>query len=63
MTTLEYMEKQLNKHKLNLKKEQERKAPQEVIDNISKKIGYYGEAVEALVICDTMADCLKEGAE
>ena len=48
MTTLEYMERQLNNHKLNLKREKGRKAPQEMIDNIRAKIGYYKEACEAL---------------
>lgn len=48
MTTLEYFEKQLAKHKANLKRETERNAPPETIENISKKIGYYTEAVEVL---------------
>ena len=48
MTALEYMEKQVQKHKLNLIREEARKAPWEVIYNIERKIGYYEKAVEAL---------------
>lgn len=48
MTALEYMEKQLQKHRINYNREFLRKAPKEVLDNISLKIGYYEAAVEAL---------------
>ena len=48
MTALEYMEKQIAKHKINLDREIRRNAPAEMIDNIRTKIGYYTEAVEAL---------------
>lgn len=48
MTALEYMEKQLQKHKLNLIRELDRGVPKEVTDNIRLKISYYKEAAEAL---------------
>ncbi|MBR5199222.1 MAG: hypothetical protein IKW20_05275 [Bacteroidales bacterium] len=48
MTALEYMEKQVQKHKLNFIKEFERNAPLEVLRNIRAKIGYYEKAVAAL---------------
>ena len=48
MTPLEYMEKMLNKQKLNLEKETERNAPKDVLRHIRKKIGYYEAAVAAL---------------
>lgn len=44
MTALEYMEKQLQMHR----REFDRKAPQDVLENIKLKIGYYEAAVEAL---------------
>ena len=46
MTALEYMKKQIVKHKINL--DHHPYAPQEQIDNIRAKIGYYEEAVKAL---------------
>lgn len=48
MTTLEYMEKQLSKHKMNYQRESEHGASEEVLANISKKIGYYSVVVELL---------------
>ena len=48
MTALEYMEKQVSKHSKDLFRETDRGAPQEVLDNIKLKIGYYKQAVEAL---------------
>ena len=48
MAALEYMKKQVRKHKLNLIREEARKAPWEVIYNIERKISYYEEAIEAL---------------
>ena len=48
MTAIEYMEKQLQKHRLNHKREFERGVPKEMLRNIEKKIGYYEAAVEAL---------------
>lgn len=48
MTALYYMEKQLLKHSYNLGMEIARGAPEEVVENIRRKIGYYEEAVVAL---------------
>ena len=50
MTPLEYMKKMLLKQKLNLKKETERGAPEDVLKHIEKKIGYYEAAVAALEV-------------
>lgn len=48
MTALEYMERQVQKHYMNLEREFERGAPQEVLNNIRLKISYYETAVMAL---------------
>lgn len=48
MTTLEYMEKQLAKHRANYERESARKVPEKMLNDIKLKIGYYAEAVEAL---------------
>lgn len=48
MTALEYMEKQLQKHSMNLEREIKRGAPEADLCNIALKIGYYEEAVDAL---------------
>lgn len=48
MTALEYMEKQLQKHRINYNREILRDAPEETIRNIGLKICYYEAAVEAL---------------
>lgn len=48
MTTLEYMEKQAKKHRLNFHREWERGAPNEMLQNIAEKIRHYEAAVEAL---------------
>lgn len=48
MTSLEYMERQLNKNRMNLVRETDRGAPEEVLCNIREKIKHYGAAVEAL---------------
>ena len=48
MTPLEYMEKQLHKHRMNYKREAARGVSEEMLENIEKKIGYYEAAVEAL---------------
>lgn len=48
MTALEYMEKQLLKHRVNLKRATDRNAPAHEIENIKNKIIYYGKAVDAL---------------
>ena len=43
MGTLEYMEKELSRHKLNLERQTERNAPVEDIENLKKKVEYYTE--------------------
>ena len=48
MTALEYMEKQLNKHRLNYERESARGVPADMMYNILMKIHYYEAAVEAL---------------
>lgn len=48
MTPLEYMERCARKHCLNFARETDRGAPQEVLENIRLKIGYYEAAVAAL---------------
>ena len=48
MTTLEYMQRQIVKHKLNHDREFARNAPEEVLANIRAKISHYTAAVEAL---------------
>jgi hypothetical protein len=58
MTALEYMEKQVQKHKLILARENARCAPLEVLQNLRGKISYYEQAVEAL----RMEDILLNGS-
>lgn len=48
MTTLEYMEKQVAKHRANFEREGNRGVPTEMLNNIQMKIRYYEDAVEAL---------------
>lgn len=48
MTALQYMQKQLHRHKQNYKYELTRNAPDEVVRNIALKISYYSAAVAAL---------------
>ena len=48
MTALEYHERCVKKHILNLARETDRGAPEEVLNNIRLKIGYYEAAVAAL---------------
>ena len=48
MTALEYMEKQLQKHRLNYEKELARGATEEMLYNIALKCTYYKSAAEAL---------------
>ena len=52
MTALEYMEKQVSKHRLNFNREWERGAPEEVLANIWLKITHYQAAVDALKEAD-----------
>lgn len=48
MTALEYMEKQVHKHRMNYKRESSRGVAEEMLNNIEKKIEYYEAAVDAL---------------
>ncbi len=48
MTALEYMNRQIVKHKLNHDREFSRGVPEEQLENIRKKIEYYTAAAEAL---------------
>ena len=48
VTALEYMEKQLQKHRNNYDCELLRGVPEEMLQNISRKVGYYEAAVAAL---------------
>ena len=48
MTALEYMEKQIQKCKLNYTRAQGRNATNDELNSIIKKIGYYAAAVDAL---------------
>jgi hypothetical protein len=48
MTTLEYMQRQLEKHRLNYERESARGVPDEQLRNIKRKIQHYEEAVAAL---------------
>ena len=48
MTPLEYMEKQVQKHKRNYEAESVRGVRAEMLQNILAKIRYYESAVEAL---------------
>lgn len=48
MTALEYMEKQVQKHRINYNREVLRGVPEEMLQNIRAKIEYYEAAVEAL---------------
>lgn len=48
MTTLEYMERQVKKHRINYEREAARGVPEEMLRNIQAKIGHYEAAVRAL---------------
>ena len=48
MTTLEFMEKELGKHKLNLERQTDRNAPIEDVENIKIKISHYEKVCELL---------------
>lgn len=48
MTTLEYMHRQLNKHRTNYEREAARGVPEEQLHDIERKIRHYEEAVAAL---------------
>ena len=48
MTALDYMTRQLTKHRLNHDRELARGASEEQLHNIRQKIGYYEAACDAL---------------
>lgn len=48
MTALEYMEKQIQHHRISHIQAVDRNAPKEMVENIRRKISYYEAAVEAL---------------
>lgn len=48
MSALEYMEKQVEKHRKNFEREGNRGVPAEMLNNIQLKIRYYEDAVKAL---------------
>lgn len=48
MTPLEYMKLQLKKHRLNYERELNRGVPEDMLNFIALKIGYYEAAVAAL---------------
>ena len=48
MTALEYMQKQVHKHRMNYKRESTRGVSEEMLHNIKMKIHYYEAAVKAL---------------
>ena len=48
MTALEYMEKQLQKHRLNYDRELKRGATEDMLFNIALKCSYFRDAVDAL---------------
>ena len=48
MTALEYMQKRLERHRVNLKRITERNAPEVDIEHLKAKIRYYEAAVDAL---------------
>lgn len=52
MTALEYMEKQLQKHRLNYDRELKRGATEDMLFNIALKCRYYKAAVDALIATD-----------
>lgn len=48
MTTLEFMTKELNKHKLNLERQTGKNAPNEDVENLKIKISHYEKVCELL---------------
>ena len=55
MTALEYMQRQVLRHKFNYQREFARSVPTEQLRNIEAKIRYYEEAVEALSLMHDQA--------
>ena len=56
MTALEYMEKQLLRHRLTYEREVARGVPEEQSNNILAKIGYYEKAVNALRVVEAQSE-------
>ena len=54
MTALEYMEKQVQKHRKDYEREQKRGVPDAMLICIGLKISYYEQAVEALRMEDIL---------
>lgn len=50
MSPCKYFERQLEKARFNLTQQTSRNAPEDVLRNIRKKIGYYEAAVKALSV-------------
>ena len=48
MTAIEYMEKQIQKHRQNYVRELARGVSKEMLDNIKLKISYYETAIESM---------------
>ena len=48
MTTLEFMEKELGKHKLNFERQTDRNTPIKNVENIKIKISHYEKVCELL---------------
>lgn len=63
MNALEYMEKQLQKHKANYAREFARGVPEEMLTNIALKVSYYKSAVEALRDVDSVLTPIKPKAD
>jgi hypothetical protein len=60
MGTLEFMEKELSRHKLNLERQIERNAPAEDIAHIKKKVKHYTEVCNLLNKANTFREkCLE----
>lgn len=60
MTALEYMERQLQKHRKNRDREQSRGVPDEMLSNIEAKIGYYEAATEVLRMAEELKLYIKD---
>ena len=57
MTALEYMEKQIQQHRISHIQAVDRNAPEEMLENIRRKISHYEEAAEALRNVVEMVHC------
>ena len=57
MTVEKYFQKQLDKHVQNYDREKARGVPEKMLEDIQKKIAYYGIAVEALQVSRNIVYC------